>query len=894
MKTLKCAAAAFFLWAILFPAAAWPAVTFNSFSLNTNVRREGRAELIGTVTITVVAGGTIPSGSLSLNYSSSISPTSPVSAAIACKIGGSSVCPGSINVQVTDSSIILGFANTTVSAGDSFSFVQTRIDATKLPAGTTSVTALLTGTGGSGITVNNNSFIVGTLFTSIDTSTFFPASNPGQMISCSPPGLAAVSFGFTVKEAVSSAFTTQAQENALAPATNPTSGSTLEVTLLNVPAGVTITPTGYAGSVPASLVLSTPAPQTSMSSANPMVFSFAFTITDTSNIETAQVNFNAGFTTSIDLAAISGPIQAKIRLGPVSTANPPAVVSFADSTLASGTPFVILPCVLQALESNPVRLPSIVSGSGPTPGIGVSVTEVHGLSLPFTSTSATTTGQNWLSYSPTTGTVPMFLSVTGDATNLSAGNYTGSITVNSMGATSVTIPVLFTVLPSNPTINLSKGAFIFKTFLGQGNPATQTVNISNGGGGVLAWTATASTLNGGTWLSVSPASGTGAGTITAAVDITGLSAGQYNGMIQVAGTGAVNTPQSITVTLTVSAAPTITVLPAGPIAFTTSVGSNPPSQSFNITNTGSSGSLGLTITTATQSSANWLAATPANGATPLSLTVSAAAATLAAGNYQGTITLTAPADSGTSNNRLVIPVALSLGLPVITPGGIVGGAAYAAGLPVTPGSIASIFGTRLCTQTVSASGSLTTTLGGTQVLINGVAAPLFYVSPTQINFQMPFEATGSPVGVVVVSAGNSSPSVAVATNQAVPGIFTANGGGTGQAAALNSNNSANSASNPAAAGSIIQLYATGLGNVFPLVATGAPGNSAEPLNRTVVTPIVNINGVSAIIQYSGLAPGFVGLYQLNVVIPPGTPSGSATVQVIEPGSPSNTVTIAVK
>jgi len=181
------------------------------------------------------------------------------------------------------------------------------------------------------------------------------------------------------------------------------------------------------------------------------------------------------------------------------------------------------------------------------------------------------------------------------------------------------------------------------------------------------------------------------------------------------------------------------------------------------------------------------------------------------------------------------------------------------------------------------------------VFVNGssTGAPLFYVSPNQINFQMPVEATSTTASVVVVSNGLASPAVSLPAGVAVAGIFTV--AGSNQAAANNADATPNSASNPAAAGSVISLFVTGLGPVSPAVATGQAGATAEPLNRTVTNPTVLIGGVAATnIQYSGLAPGLVGLYQLNVTIPQGTASGTAQVLVVTPAAASNPATIAIK
>ena len=190
---------------------------------------------------------------------------------------------------------------------------------------------------------------------------------------------------------------------------------------------------------------------------------------------------------------------------------------------------------------------------------------------------------------------------------------------------------------------------------------------------------------------------------------------------------------------------------------------------------------------------------------------------------------------------------------------------------------------------------LPTMLAGTEVLVNDTPAPLFFVSPLQINFQMPFEVTGTTVRIAVASGGVRGPEVMVKVAPAAPGIFTAVPGGSGQGAILNEDFSPNSAENPTAAGSVVQIFATGLGATDPPLATGQTGASSPPLNLTVMVPVVMIGGAPAEVLFSGMAPGFVGLYQVNARVPTAAPAGNEVPLEIEiGGGSSNTVTLAVR
>jgi uncharacterized protein (TIGR03437 family) len=170
-------------------------------------------------------------------------------------------------------------------------------------------------------------------------------------------------------------------------------------------------------------------------------------------------------------------------------------------------------------------------------------------------------------------------------------------------------------------------------------------------------------------------------------------------------------------------------------------------------------------------------------------------------------------------------------------------------------------------------------LGGTQVTINGIAAPLYYVSSGQVNAVVPWEAsTASLATIQVINNGTSSNSVTMYVSDSNPGVFTQTASGIGFGAATHADYSLITPSHPAAAGETILVFLTGLGTVTPSVSDGALGSSTSPLNQADLWTSNNL-GVylndytnnlykQGTIQYAGLAPGLLG-YQLNVTLPRG-------------------------
>jgi uncharacterized protein (TIGR03437 family) len=193
------------------------------------------------------------------------------------------------------------------------------------------------------------------------------------------------------------------------------------------------------------------------------------------------------------------------------------------------------------------------------------------------------------------------------------------------------------------------------------------------------------------------------------------------------------------------------------------------------------------------------------------------------------------------------------------------------------------------------------TSGYTYSPTGSIQAPLLFVGPAQVNFQIPPGiAVGNSVPIQLTKPDGSTLLGTVNVASTSPGIFTLLQNGQGQGAVLNQDSSRNGdpsfsvGAKPAARGSVIQIFATGAGATNPPVAAGvaAPANL---LALTIAQPTVTIGGKTAQLQFSGLAPGFVGLWQINVVVPQDvTPGNAVTLSIAAEGQTSNTVTIAVQ
>ncbi len=308
----------------------------------------------------------------------------------------------------------------------------------------------------------------------------------------------------------------------------------------------------------------------------------------------------------------------------------------------------------------------------------------------------------------------------------------------------------------------------------------------------------------------------------------------------------------------------------------------------------------LTIGPITATGGDWLTTAVRDGNAHVLVNT----ANLSPGLYTGSVSIT----SNAVNSPTLIPVTFEVqaaSAPVADYQGVVDGAAFTS--PVAAGALASLFGSQLASGLSNATSiPLQTTLGDTTVFVNDVAVPLLFVSPGQINFQMPFNASGQ-VLVRVDRAGQRGNTVTAQVSSRAAGIFTyidsygiiQNASRSNAFPWPDTPAFAGVAKAAARPGDVLVVYGSGFGPVTPAVATGTAAGG-DTLSRVNQNPKVNFGlnffGPYADPSFVGLAPGFVGLYQLNVQVPKNAPADARTPVRLEwsDGTTSNTVSIVVE
>jgi adhesin/invasin len=439
------------------------------------------------------------------------------------------------------------------------------------------------------------------------------------------------------------------------------------------------------------------------------------------------------------------------------------------------------------------------------------------------------------------------------------------------------------------------GGLIFTSISGAAAPASQSVTLYSSSTSPTAYAASAATLSGGAWLTLTPSTASASisspGLSTISVNPGTLSPGIYRGNVSyqfsaadvrtvnvttiVEPAGANCTPQQLV--------PTVTALVNNFFQLV----AWPTPLSVRILQ-----DCGVAIGNAQ------VVATFSNGDPPLPLNLVDAPSGLYSGTWTPrstspqvtvTVTTTAPGFSA-ATVQLTGQVGANTA-PLLSLGGAVHIYDPLLGGALAPGTILSIYGSNLSAQPVpNTQPSLPATLGGTSVTMGGIPAPLYYVSPTQIDAQVPFELLpGDQYEVIVETAGAFSTPGSIQVIAAAPGIAAFPNG---MIIAQHADYSLVTTASPAIPGEYIVIYLAGMGLTNVPVADGAPSPSI-PLASPLIAPTLTLNGVVVPSSFAGLTPTFVGLYQMNLQVPLSTPNGNVTLVVSQSGVASNSTILPV-
>jgi uncharacterized protein (TIGR03437 family) len=346
---------------------------------------------------------------------------------------------------------------------------------------------------------------------------------------------------------------------------------------------------------------------------------------------TTSVSFSGGGQW-LQVTPANGSMPATLQMRADPSAVPPGAYQANVTVTAPNAipPVSTVKVSLQVAAPDPPKLavdatsvPINTYLGAPDVSVPVNVRNAGGGTVQFTTTSAVTTGSNWLNVSPGSGSAspsqPFSLTVTVSPGKLAVGTYSGTIHLVSAGANTIDVPVVISVAQSRTKILLTQVGLTFTAVAQGGSLLPQTIGVLNAGSGPMDWSAQANPLSGQNWLSLSKTSGSVQSALTdlspfdVLIDASKLGQGEYFGQIAITSPGASNSPQYITIVVNVLA----TGSKLGPdvqpstLIFTGSVGASPSSQNLSISNP-AGGSISYTSQHFTDDGNPWLAHVPSN------------------------------------------------------------------------------------------------------------------------------------------------------------------------------------------------------------------------------------------------------------------------------------------
>ncbi len=531
-------------------------------------------------------------------------------------------------------------------------------------------------------------------------------------------------------------------------------------------------------------------------------------------------------------------------------------------------------------------------GGGPPGALDLSVGS-NGPPFSFTVSISIASGGNWLSASASSGVTPAHITVLANPAGLPPNDYSAVITITPAGAASpLKVPVNLSVT-TMPAVVVSATSLAFAAQVGGAAPGPRSVSVSSTGPVFNFQTAAVISVSQ-PWLRVGPGAASTPASVSVSVNPAGLAPGTYNGSVSISAPGTVNNFISIPVILAVTTGPALAVAPSS-IAFAAQTGTGSPAPQY--VDLAGTTPIAYTSSASTDTGGPWLAVSPAKGSTPGRITISANPAGLAPGSYSGSVSL--------SYAGAAKPLVIAVNMTVTAAAPIIQAVTDAASLvssPLAPLSLFTIWGTGMGPDQLTplhiTGNRVDATLADTQVLFNGAPAPLLMVQAGQINAIVPNSAAGAlAANVQVIYHGVASNEFDVQVAGTAPALFTMDSSGKGQGAILNQDTTRNSATNPAAKGSIVVLYANGGGQTNPAGSDGAitPLILAQ-IPKLTLPVLVQFGGIDAKVLYAGPAPGEVaGVIQINAKLPAGVASGDVPVTVKIGGESSQPgVTVAVQ
>ncbi|HYL76136.1 MAG TPA: hypothetical protein VEU96_18145 [Bryobacteraceae bacterium] len=655
-----------------------------------------------------------------------------------------------------------------------------------------------------------------------------------------------------------------------------------------------------------------------------------------SNLGGGSLNFTAvAATTSggawLKVSQASGILNAFASTQLNVTADPSVVGNTGTYsgtlTLASANPAqsIIVPVTMTVTSvQQTILIPQTgltffaVQGGGAPPPQFFSVLNTGRGQMQFSTTAATLSGGSWLSAFPANGLsdassvlVPQ-VRIDVKPAGLTAGVYYGTVQVTAPNANNTPqfVSVVLNVLVPGSKIGpiVQPTGLIFTGVAGGASPSSQTVTVQNTDSATVSFVSGRITVDGANWFTSLPAGADVTQSqpvrIVIQPQIDGLTTGVYRGTL----TLSFSDGNTRTIALVLVLIPPGSILPHENQVQAVA-GCNPKvlapvftqiSSGFAVP-VGFPGQVAVKVVDdcANPMTTGDLVVSFSNGDAPIRLI------SLKDGNWAGTwtpvknsatVTITADASIADQNLKGQVQVRGTLQAndqqPVVGDGAVVNGASFAGQAPLAPGSLISIFGTNLAQGQASASTlPLPTNLAGSSIVMGGQQVPLVFASSGQVNAMVPYGLGVNTSQQVILSRGNSiSVPQAVTLAPAAPGIFQIPGSTQG---IIVVGADVVDATHPVQAGGAVVIYCTGLGEVTPAVQTGSPASMTQ-LSYANAPVSVTIGGVTANVLFAGLTPGFVGLYQVNAVVPAVTPGSQVPVVVTAAGQQSKPVTIVVR